>query len=115
MAWQVEAHQDGYQIIAEDQQVVAVVPVNATQDKDAAFAQAQLLCNAPQMVTVLSGEDGELARKMRYLGDMLGKLTDGPISGPLDQMMRITNELLGWKVFLNEFAGDIDQALAQTK
>jgi|GEM_PF-6151756 len=115
MAWQVVENQDSYQIIADDHRIIAVVPVHEGQDKATVLAQAHLLCCAPQMATVLAGEGGELAKKMRYLGDMLGKLTDGPISGPLDQMMRITNELLGWKVFLNEFAGDIDTALPQVK
>jgi hypothetical protein len=56
-------------------------------------------------------EGGSTVESFRQLAQTLEKLTQGPIKAPLDQQMFITNELLAWRDYLRQMAGEIETVL----
>ena len=48
------------------------------------------------------------AGQLRHLAQLLEKLSTGPFNLPLDQMMRLTNDLLAWRDYVQTLADKID-------
>ena len=58
-----------------------------------------------QRLNALHGQ----AEKLRELSEFAERLSRGPFNLPLDQMMRLSNELLGWRDELKRISGQLDE------
>ena len=111
--WQVTEREGGLFVEDEGGDVIAELAGKGGEITDRERANGRLIAVAPEMQALLAptGSKGTAVEAFESLSLFLGKLTEGPFSCPMDQMMRITNDLHGWQGFLNEFAGRIKGVL----
>ena len=107
MMWQVQENQDGLAIVDKDGKIIAALPGD---DRDNAAQMAAL----PDLLAACRNDAGQpLPEALRRLASFLGNLVNGPFSLPLDQMMRLTNDLQSWQIFLNDLADRLEKALPE--
>jgi hypothetical protein len=105
--WQVEKIRDGLTIVDKTGKIIAKLP-------DDEVDNASRLAALPDLLAACQGDPGKpLPESLRQLAAFLGNLANGPFSLPLDQMMRLTNDLQGWQVFLKDLADRLEKALPE--
>ena len=112
--WRLVEREGGLFVEDEGGVVIAELAAESGEPGDRERANGRLIAVAPEMLALLEpkGTKG-VADALGSLSSFLGILIDGPYHCPMDQMMRITNELHGWQGFLSEFAGRVEEVLRQ--
>lgn len=106
--WQVKQQND--QVTIQDDSGRTITTLNTTGID--ALADAQILAVAPELLEICENDqESTLSDKLRQLARTLDHLACGPIRTPLDQQMRITNELYAWRDYLLDKAKQIETTL----
>jgi len=114
--WRITEREGGLFVEDEGGVVIAELAGKGGEITDRERANGQLIAVAPEMLALLDPTgSNEAAEAFGSLSLFLGKLIEGPFNCPMDQMMRITNDLHGWQGFLSEFAGRIDEVLSKVQ
>ena len=115
--WRIVEREGGLFVEDEGGVVIAELAGKGGEITDRERANGRLIAVAPEMLALLAptGSNGTAVEAFGSLSLFLGKLTEGPFSCPMDQMMRITNDLHGWQGFLSEFAGRIEKVLSKVQ
>lgn len=105
--WQVQENRDRLSIVDKTGKTIAEFPGD---DGENAMRMAAL----PELLAACQSDTGQpLPEALRQLASFLGNLAAGPFSLPLDQMMRLTNDLQGWQTFLKDLADRFEKALPE--
>ena len=114
--WRVTEREGGLFVEDEGGVVIAELAGKGEEITDRKRANGRLIAVAPEMLALLDPTgSSEAAKAFGSLSSFLGILIEGPFHCPMDQMMRITNELHGWQGFLGEFAGHIEEVLSKVQ
>ncbi len=115
--WRIVEREGGLFVEDEGGAVIAELAVQSGRLGERERANGRLIAAAPEMLELLdpTGSNGTAVEAFGSLSLFLGKLTEGPFNCPMDQMMRITNDLHGWQGFLGEFTGRIEEVLSKVQ
>ena len=103
--WQIQKNDNGFTIVDQDGSTIAELPGGKIKN-------AHLLAAAPELLAACTQSDNaSLPDTLRHLAKLQENLANGPFNLPLDQIMRLTNELQNSRAFLGDLADRIESAL----
>ena len=105
--WQIVEKENGLNIEDPQGTCIAQLPKTAAQHDN-----ARLIAAAPALLSACQYDPNRpLPDALRRLAQMLQNLAQGPLHAPLDQIMRLTNDLKTWQEFLLDLADKLEGAL----
>lgn len=102
--WSLQETSSGTVLADPAGRIIAVAPDNKIESS----RNLQALVDRLNALGPGPGADPLPTEQLRHLAQLLEKLSTGPFSLPLDQMMRLTNDLLAWRDYVKTLADKIE-------